>query len=582
MEPQLVERYINDINSIPVHHQRLMKQWRDVYYGMSLHTTGACPRYRDMRHGWITPACYFGEQYQELFENYYFSRHPREHEETRWWRFSQYKPLTRAAFLQIIEVISGSLFQDSNYTIDIQDDSDNSFVFGNNFEGYDLLGWFANIGLQSIMEDPNGLLVRMPAMPFYEQTGEKVQVGIYFVNSKDIVYYDGETVIFCLKGFLYYIDDTVIYRYSKNGEGKWFLGGDDADGYYSHLFGRLPVDVAGGVWNSQGFYDSYLVKAKAVADDFISSYSGEQMIDKEASHPWITMANEKCGECRGIGQVQRDCGECPGGFEVVNCDRCHGSGTTSVSPGDRLNAPISEMDKDLIKITNPDININKYHHDKTNDIYDKILSALYLYKTDKAESGTAKAIDEERLYQFFSRIGNHIFDKLLHNTIVDFIAYRNVSVDNGTISPANYDFFIGKPTQYQIKTSMDLLDEFKMGVDSNVPSFIRAKMMCDLVDKKYGGDMVMRKKSEIIIEMDKLSLYSQDELLTMRTMGSITADDISFSLNLPSVLESIIRQKGQEYFIKSGYDTIRADVGFFVNKGKQPILYNDGGKTGDN
>ena len=66
-----------------------MQRWRDVYYGISLHTTGACPRFRDGATGrTVTPAGYFGQEYQYLFDNYLLNRHPRESEATRNWRYS--------------------------------------------------------------------------------------------------------------------------------------------------------------------------------------------------------------------------------------------------------------------------------------------------------------------------------------------------------------------------------------------------------------------------------------------------------------------------------------------------------------
>src|SRR5688572_33425225 len=83
----------------------MMQRWRDVYHGISLHTTGACPRFKDTVTGrTITPPGYYGPEYQYLFDNYLLSRHPREDEPTRNWRYSQYRPLTKAPFGQVTEI----------------------------------------------------------------------------------------------------------------------------------------------------------------------------------------------------------------------------------------------------------------------------------------------------------------------------------------------------------------------------------------------------------------------------------------------------------------------------------------------
>lgn len=554
-------RLLNKEEKSPQNQVDLIKRWRDVYYGISLHTTGACPKFKPLDgKSTVCPPYYFGEEYQNIFENFLFSRHPREAEVTRQWRFSQYRPLTRAPFQQIIDIIVGAIFQDSNYGIVIEDKVDEAFIWENRFEGHDLIGWYANVGIPNIIEDPNGLIVRMPLRPYYEQTGGKIDVGIFFINTKDIVYVTADEVIFFKDDYAFYMDRNVIFRFSKVEGGKWGLTVDDEDGYYAHMLGRLPVDVAGGIWNTQGFYDSYLMKAKAIADDFVSAYSAEQMVDKEASHPFIIMANEECGECQGVGKINQECDDCTEGYELVNCKKCYGRGTISVSPGDRLTAKPEDMKNDLVKIVNPDVGINTYHHDKTNDIYERILHALNLYKTDKAESGEAKAIDQERLYQFISKISNHLFDKPIYNTISDFSAYRNLGVVNGLLRPIQNRFSVQKPTQFQIKTAADLLSEYKAGQEGKLPVFVRGKMVSDFIDKQYSGDNLMKRKSEIILQMDDLATLSSEEKMNARTFGEVSKEDLIFSRKLPAIIDQIVREKGESWIIESDFDTIKIRV----------------------
>jgi hypothetical protein len=545
---------------------KMIKRWRDVYYSMSLHTTGACPKFKDLSNngGWLEPPNYFGEEYQKRFNKFLMSKHPREHEDSRQWRFSAYKPLTRAPFQQVSNIVTGAIFQDSNYSIEIQNEDDNNYIWNNNFEGHDLVGWFANIGAQSCFEDPNGMIVTIPSKPYYQQTGGKVDVSVLFVNTKDIVYSDASNLVFKYNNYAFWIDDITIFRYTFDpAESKYYLAPEDVNGYYAHMFGRLPLDVAGGIWSSQKFYESFFLNAQAVADEFVSSYSAQQMIDKEASHPFITMANDECPTCHGVKQIQITCDvtdTCPNGLDLVDCGTCSGKGTVSVNPGDRYYTAAENMDKDMVKITNPEISINKYHHDKNNDIYEKILHALNLYKTDKAESGEAKAIDQERLYQFISKISNHFFDKLIYGTLYNIIAYRNVSSVNGRPVPSVYQFSVVKPTQYQIKTAKDLLEEYKAGKDSAMPSFVRSKMVTDYVDKQYSGDRLMKKKAVVVLEMDDLSVRSEDELLTMSTIGTVSKEDLIFSRKLPSILDTIIRLKGEAWFVEAEFDPIKLEV----------------------
>lgn len=545
--------------------EAIIKRWRGVYYGISLHTTGACPAFKNLNGGGtIYPDNYFGPEYQRIFNDFLMSRHPREADVTRNWRFSQYKPLTRAPFQQLIRVISGAIFQDSNYSVSIQDQDDFDYIINqNNFDDNHLMGWFASVGIQSMLEDPNGFFVRMPSKPFYEQKSKKLEVEILFVKSKDVVSKSEKHILFKRDGFAFFIDDRTIWRYTLDSDtNKYYISKNDALGYYAHLFGRLPLDVAGGVWNTQGFYDSYIQDAKPVADEYISSYSAEQMIDKEASHPFIQIASEECPSCEGIGrytdQYENELGEIIPEQKV--CKQCNGRGIVSFSPADRIEVPSEKMNMDLVKIINPDVGVNKYHHDKNRYIYERILHALNLYRTDKAESGEAKAIDQERLYMFISTIANHIFDKIAYNTIYDFISYRNVSSINGQPVPSAYGFGIVKPTQYQIKTAADLMEEFTASGGKALPAFIRNKMIFDIVDKQYSGDNVMKRKAEIILGIDDLAAKTDEEKMNMRLSGEITADDLVFSRKLPSLVDKMIRDKGETWFLEQSADVIESEI----------------------
>lgn len=554
--------YLNDKDKIPVGFNRLYKKWKDVYYTLSLHTLGARPKFKslDGRGGTIIPPNYLGEEYQKIFNEVLFSRHPRENEHTRQWRFSQYKPITRTPFLQIIDLIQGAIFQDSNYTFTLPDEEDTKYLIDdNNFNGYDLMGWFANVAIPSIMDDPNGIIVTIPSKPFYEIKEDKVPIALWYINSKNIVYADYESIIFKKDNYAYFINLNVIYRYEINKDGKYYISGNDSRGYYATLLDRLPLEKGGGIWNADGLYDSYLIKAQAVADDFVSSYSAEQMVDKEASHPFIIMAEEQCPSCSGIGSIQFTCEECPGGVELRPCNQCSGRGTISVNPGDRLTAPAEMMDKDLIKIVNPNISINEYHHKKTNDIYNRLLDALNLLKVDEAQSGIAKTIDEGRLHQFISKIANDLFDRVINNTVKAIIAYRNVKSSNGNILPGLYSFTLIKPTQYQIKTASDLLNEYSEGTKANIPTFIRQKMALDYIDKQYSGDLILRKTGDLILKIDALAVLSEQEKMTKLINGEIDKEDLVLSLRLPQIIRNIVYKNGDDWFIEAR-DNIITDV----------------------
>lgn len=580
MTNQQVLDILNKKAQIPADMKTMLEKWRGIYRGISLHTQGVCPRFKSATGGkYITPVNYVDSKYQEIFDYILFSRHPREDEVTRNWRYSQYKPITKAPFTQATEIVSGAIFQDSNYNIEIPETKDNQYIWTNNFSGYDLVGYFANIGLKNIVEDPNGFFIRMPNKAFYEQVNDKVDIDVWFVNTTNVIYRSDKEVIFTKGDYAYHVDEATVFRFYKK-ESTYYLMPEDKDGYYAHMLGYLPITIAGGEWNTQGYFDSFFDKAKPIADDFISSYSAAQMVDKEASHPFIETIPQDCPSCSG-GDVtvtcdcdhNAECRHCSGnGFYLDKCSACGGSGTQSVFPGKWLQTPAAQFKDGAIRIVNPDISINTHNRQVAADLYIQLKEALHLFRADKAESGEAKAIDQERLYQFVSNISNHLFDKIIYDTINDIIALRNVKTSaNGKNQPYSYKFKIIKPTEFKIKTGEDLLNEYNEGTKANMPTVIRKRMALDYAEKAYNGDEAMIKKIKLINAIDTIGIYPQAAWMGIVASGGASTDDIIISRMLPTWLDELYEEKGHDAFLKLTNDEVRAWITPKLQASKPPV-----------
>lgn len=569
--------YLNEDKKPEDYLRRTLNKWRNLYFGMSLHTSGAAPAFMDLSYdnmaipvggigitapvqnvpyssylsslkslgfdyinGWIFPPNYQGVEYQFIFDKIIFSRHPREPWDIRMWRFSQYVPITQGVCGALNEVVTGAIFQDSNYTIQLEDTEDEEYISSNSFQGYDLVGYVSNIAYKNIVEDANGYTLRIPKFPWNQQPEGKLPVDIWFINSKDICFLppDEDFIIFSKHGYGWYIDKQVIWRFKYNYQNKKYeLAPEDVDGYYKHDFGRMPMTKAGGVWNPQGYYEGYYYKAKPIMDDFCRTYSARQLVDKEASHPYIIEPDVDCPECNGKGQVQVPCADCPDGVDLLSCSACHGSGSISRNPGQHVVMPKQDI-KDGVKVefVSPDVAVNKNLRETVREMMDMILETLHLnkQKTDTVQSGLAKAIDQDRLYKFVSGISNDIFDKLIPDTLDDITQYRN-------LKPG--DKKIVKPTQFQIKTSEDLLTELKTAQDANLPFYIRQKITLDYIDKEYSGDLVLKRKGFFITTHDPLNVQTVQE---KTEIGNYK--EIAYSKMISTWLDAIAAQKGNEWF----------------------------------
>lgn len=543
---------------------------------MSLHIDGACPAFRDTRHGsigtYIYPQGYYGVEYQVLFDTLLLNRHMREPEVTRNFRLSQYRPFTKDPFQRVIHVVTGAIFQDTGYSIIIDNYDDNEYIWGNNFDGNTLPGYITCYA-KNIFEDPNGFFVVIPAQPYYETTTERIQPKIHFAHSKNILHYTSEELVYSIQDDLgaetvWVVNKIGYFRFAKNSDGKYEHIDSDKGGYYAHLLKKLPVVKAGGLWNTQGYYDSWLDAGKAFADDFISNKSAEQLVNKEASHPYLQVASEECPDC--VNGTIETCTQCnktsdscscaepnPAYYSLRRCNSCGGTNQKVRNPADWLIAPAEEMDKDLIKFHNPDIKINEFHAKNNREIFDGIIKSLHLHWIDQSQSGIAKDRDMETRYQFISSIANDWFDRLLPQLIDSILSLRNVRTENGVTKPYSGSYTITKPSQFAIKTAQELLNEYKTASDSKAPLFILCRQMEDYVDKLYGGDMVLKKKARFIIRFDKYSVASIDYIQASILNGAGTSRDLKFHEQLPLMLDDIIEYKGKNWFLAASYDEIK-------------------------
>lgn len=554
--------YLDLLNDTKREEPHLIKKWKGVYYGMSLHIDGACPAFtalRNKRQTVVYPHNYFGVEYQELFEIYLMNKHPRENELTRQWRFSVYKPFSQEVFLQAIQVLTASLFQDSGYSITVDDAEDNEYIWGNNFQGNNLVQYLAN-KMTNILEDPNGIFVTIPKAPYYKTSTDKIEVDVFFIPSRDIIYLAEDEIIFKQGDFHWAVNNLNYFRFVEGEDGEFEHYDTRKRGYYAHMLYTVPLAIAGGIWNTQGYYDSWFNSAKAIADEYVSNKSAEQLVNKEASHPFIIEASEGCPDCNRTGSVSIPCETCSSGNELIQCDRCGGSGEISHNPGDRLVAPKEDMDRALIQVISPNIAVNTFHEKKNENLKNDLMRSLHLDYIDQAQSGTAKDKDMQTRYQFMMTVANDIFDRLITQLLKNILSLRNVVVKDGITQPYAGNFIVIKPSQFDIKTSTDLLADYNAAKTASMPAYMLGRQLEDYTDKQFGGDDVIKKKVCIINQIDVLSSVPVSSWAALIANGDVESRDTKLSVWLPKILDDIIRVASPEWFISATYDNIYSKV----------------------
>lgn len=562
--PEIVELINN-----PDKKDKRRKLWHGVYIGMSLHIDGVCPSFEDANGLPVQPFGWCNKDYDSYFDTHLLNRFPTEQPWVRNWRKSVYRPMTRAPFLQCISVLTGAIFQDSAYSIIIPNKKDSDYIWGNTFDGKDIIQYIVS-KFQEISEDPNGCFVLIPKQKASETTTERVEPEIKFIFSDNIIRQSNDELIYKDGDIIWVLTKEAIYRYYKPEKSKEYVNMDSEGFYYTHKLGHIPAYVAGGVWNSQGYYDSWFVNAKPLADEYVSSYSSLQFINKDATHPYVVEADASCPDCNGVPQIQH-CRKCDlDGDECVcetheswylkRCATCHGTGKVARNPGDRMIVPPEMMGNNLIQIVNRDVAANKYLFDFQGDLYNQIFRSLYLNYIEQAQSGVAKDKDMEARYQFVSKVAGDLFDRLLFGMIGDILGYRNIRVVGGENLPDGTGFTITKPTQFNIQTATDLLEEYKAAVDSKMPAYERASLLEKYNDKQSSGDRVLVKKAVIIDGMDILNVLTESEISNAILNGAASQRDYQLHLQLPRIINIILREKGRDWFLSSNFDVIEAEI----------------------
>lgn len=106
-----------------------------------------------------------------------------------------------------------------------------------------------------------------------------------------------------------------------------------------------------------------------------------------------------------------------------------------------------------------------------------------------------------------------------------------------------------------------MLNEYATGKQAGMPVFIRRRMALDFVDKQYSGDALMKKKAQLITQLDSLSILSIDEITAMRNAGVVSDAELQYSRKLPAAIDALIRDKGEYWFLNTPNDVV--ELGLF-------------------
>lgn len=560
-------------NEVKNHLPELKPYWLDTLYLANIHIQGIKPRYRNLRlysdvstydtfnksrfgNVWITPTGWQAK-YQPYFEQLILNRYPTVREERFNWQCSIYPNFAQSLFLQAIDEIRGAIFQDSNYEYDFANENTAAYIYEKRFSGLDFFDWTTNVLITNIITDPNGYTVTMPA--FWDDETEIVgQPTCISVSSETVLFADKNLLIWQEKNDVFVVDSEAFYRIPYDRKTKEYRINDVS--ILPHTLEKAPFTINGGYAMNTEFGMYYISFFNGAFD--WANIAIRQFIDTEALNkdiiPITQMVQIECATCHGTGSVPTPCPDESSDMGCQSdCNKCSGKGHISRNMGDVISIqPEQVIDGKLppyLQYISGDVANLEYSDKRFNQMYENFEKALYLKFIQEAQSGTAKALDRDKMYKFIAAFSDNIFD-----IITDCLVRIDGLLNN---TKANIEAVaVRRPSQFILKSEADLRDELKALVTANAPG-AAIKNVSDTLARLAAPGAATDKIIDVLSLYDPLR-YKNDNQKTVLTnvAGAFTKSDLIRSVRCENELNRIIERKSLAWFLNASYEQVVTEL----------------------
>jgi hypothetical protein len=473
----------------------------------------------------------YGETPTELLER---SR-PREDPEVRAYRIANYEPTTKASADKALNIVS-KMFNPNLFSVRWKEETTSSKTLKDYSLDYypdfnSVINFTKDVLVRKMLADPNGVAaVKLREVPEKQNVDTKPHVVIY--GSNNIWNYDDDH-------YLIYIR-TEERKSTNGGIIKWhhfeyydkfeyiefaaYLSSTNTLTFeeterYPHLFEEIPVWKLKGIPESKdngeiiykSFFNSavpYWNYAIIHESDVLAAYIGHM-------HPLMYEIVEPCNyvhegkwKCRQ-GTVTTDTGE------KIQCQQCNGTGNRSLGPYGKKNISKEKLQEGESGLGILPIGYVQVPTDATKMLQERAdkmrtlgMWAINMDVEDEIgenQSGVAKAIDRSAQYDTLYNIATVVFDVHLQNIFYFFNKYMfGVSDKSSGKDPEKNLPQINKPTQFDIASSTELINNFKAAKDSGLdPNFMQIKQQ-EIATRDLSTNPDLKEFANLLLDLDPL------------------------------------------------------------------------------
>lgn len=510
------------------------------------------------------------------------SARPNEDPEITRYRIANYQPHTKSAADKSVNITS-KIFNPNLYSIRWAKDKETKEAHDlkeytlEYFPKYNsVVSFCKDVLLRKMLADPNAVIVVKPGDIPDSQT-ETIEPTLTVYGSPNVYDYDYEHyLVFISKEkrdkleyhkFEYY-DNTqfVTFEVAVKNLGKTFqlVWGEEQVYVYGFNSEYIPA------WQLQGLveakddggttYKSWFHSAVPFWNDAITHESDLKGSFIRHLFPQKYEVSEQCKfrypyegmayPCQG-GKIKYGKPNDPKGY-IIDCPHCAGSGFEPIGPygvyriqKEKL-ADTAPLGIDPVGYITVPTDATKMLDERVDKLMKKGMWAINMDVEDEVgevQSGAAKVIDRSAQYDMLFTIGSVMFDVHLQN-IYYFINKFMFGVESVSLNKDDDKNLpeINKPTMFDILSSAELVNNYKIGKDSGLDTNFLVTKQQEILSKDLTTNPDLKAFQMMLLDLDPLAGMADMTIKTNVMSGFTAKKDAVIHFNIRPFVERALRE----------------------------------------
>ncbi|MES2731715.1 MAG: zinc finger-like domain-containing protein [Bacteroidota bacterium] len=495
---------------------------------------------------------------------------PNEEPKFKEYRREVYEPKTKAVFDRVITNLC-KIERAEDWSIKYEDaeNSELADYCEKNFPFFDsITNWFFTIGIQRMVDDPNGVVLVIPDNLDAPDNIKRNPCLLFFASENVLEYQEGKMCVLLDKekslvsvgkdqkaegNIFHFVDVDTYYKAVQYGEKEKYIFEVTS---YLHNIGFMPAIKLGGkvkeYEDGYSLYESFISAAVPDWNEAVRRYSDHQVNMVRHLHPkeW-GMRDTECKSCKGTGKTQERNHKSV--LVQTSCNSCQGTGhihyespfgKIMVNPGAKRG-----MNNDAPVVTPPggyiDRPIDSISFLKT-EVADclkdglRALNMEFLMQEPEVNSGVAKSYDRQELNTFFYSVSRHSTENVI-DPVYYFVngwrfAYIPLPKREAQLPKIN------TPTKFDLTNSAIASSRLDVAIKGGFDKALINRLQTEYARKEFGEDCEEAMVIQVTYELDPLPNLTVDEKMTVLSSNGCSQEDFVLSVKISGFINRAMEE----------------------------------------